>query len=341
MKAVIIDQFGGPEHLILRELPTPAPGEGEVLLKVASVGVNFADTMIRSGGAGVPMTDNLIIGSEAAGTVVALGSGVDPVILGKRAFAAPFAVGRITGAYATHIALPANGIFLLPDDITFDQAVALGLSGIVALELSRLVPIEGRTVLVHSAAGGVGHLLAQLVALRSPGRLIGSVGHARKAELLNAIGVHSAVSTQGDWVGDLLALTDGAPPDVIFDAIGGAISRLGLSSLSIGGHFVAYGGASGEYAALSKEDMPSFVMSGKSLLGYSLVPLLGHKDAARYLRDDLDTLFSYVTQGVLRPHVGHHFPLHEAADAHRLIESRRSSGKIILLPEVGQNGMSV
>lgn len=341
MKAVIIDQFGGPEHLILRELPTPAPGEGEVLLKVASVGVNFADTMIRSGGAGVPMTDNLIIGSEAAGTVVALGSGVDAAVLGKRAFAAPFAVGRITGAYATHVALPANGIFLLPDDITFDQAVALGLSGIVALELSRLVPIERRTVLVHSAAGGVGHLLAQLVAMRSPGRLIGSVGDARKAELPNAIGVHSVVSTQGDWVGDLLALTDDAPPDVIFDAIGGAVSRLGLSSLSIGGHFVAYGGASGEYAALSKEDMPSFVMSGKSLLGYSLVPLLGHKDAARYLRDDLDTLFSYVTQGVLRPHVGHHFPLHEAADAHRLIESRQSSGKIILLPEVGQNGMSV
>ena len=219
--------------------------------------------------------------------------------------------------------------------------MALGLSGIVALELSRLVPIEGRTVLVHSAAGGVGHLLAQLVAMRSPGRLIGSVGDARKAELPNAIGVHSVVSTQGDWVGDLLALTDGAPPDVIFDAIGGAVSRLGLSNLSIGGHFVAYGGASGEYAALSKEDMPSFVMSGKSLLGYSLVPLLGRKDAARYLQDDLDTLFSYVTQGVLRPHVGHHFPLHEAADAHRLIESRRSSGKIILLPEVGQNGMSV
>ena len=168
-------------------------------------------------------------------------------------------------------------------------------------------------------------------ALRSPGRLIGSVGDARKAELPNAIGVHSVVSTQGDWVGDLLALTDGAPPDVIFDAIGGAVSRLGLSNLSIGGHFVAYGGASGEYAALSKEDMPSFVMSGKSLLGYSLVPLLGRKDAARYLQDDLDTLFSYVTQGVLRPHVGHHFPLHEAADAHRLIESRRSSGKIILL----------
>ncbi|WCM27388.1 zinc-binding dehydrogenase [Sphingomonas sp. QA11] len=332
MKAVIIDRFGGPEQLQLRELPKPLPAAGEALVEVESAGVNFGDVMIRSGAAGLPGAENLVLGSEAAGWIAAVGTGVDTALLGQRVFAAPFAVGRITGGYTSHLVLPAEGVFVLPDAIAFDQAVAVGVAGLAALELSKAVPVAGRSVLIHSAAGGVGHLLAQLVAPQAPAHLVASVGDPRKAEALASIGIRSVVSTHSDWVAGFMAMTEGKSPDVIFDAIGGTVSQEGLAALARGGHFVAYGGASGDYAEVSKDAMPAFVMAGQTLVGYSMVPMLSRADTTDILRTHFATLHNLIIDGSLTVHIGHRFSLDEAAGAHRLLESRGSNGKIILKP---------
>ncbi len=341
MKAVMIDRFGGAEQLQLRDTPTPRPNEDEVLVEVEVAGVGFGDLIIRSGAAGLADGRDLVLGTEAAGRIVGVGSRVDAGLLGKRVFAAPFAIGKVTGAYATHLAIPANGVFVLPDAISFEQAVALGVAGVVALELAELVPIRDRTVLVHSAAGGVGHLLVQLLARHQPAYLIGSVGDPGKAATLSRIELDGVVSTRSDWLAQLLLLTVGNTPDVIFDAIGGTIGQQGLAALAPGGHFISYGGSSGHYTGIAEAAMPAFVMARQSLLGYSMMPLLNRPDGTEAVRKRLEVLYHLVAESALEVHIGHRFALADAADAHRLLQSRASHGKIILYakeqPQEGDN----
>lgn len=333
MKAVIIDQFGAPEQLTLRDLPTPETGPGDVLVRIEAAGVNFGDTLMRSGAAGIKLVPPMVLGSEAAGTVEAVGEDVDRTLVGNRVFAAPFAVGRLGGGYASHIVLPAAATVRLPHAVTSEQAIALGVAGITALELADIAPVAGRIVIVHSAAGGVGHLLTQLLASRAPAHLIASVGSPEKAAMLAELGISAVVNTGADWVSQVHELTGGAAPDVIFDAFGGEVSRRGLAALAAGGHFVAYGGASGSYAELSAAATPGLVMSRQSLLGYSMVPLLGRADATEQIRHHFDTLYAATAAGQLKPVVGQRLGLRAAAEAHRLLEGRGTTGKIVLLPD--------
>jgi NADPH2:quinone reductase len=330
MKANVIERFGPLEVLEYRELPTPEPKAGEVLVRVTASGVNLGDTLIRSGTAGLPLQPPLILGSEAAGVIEALGEGVAGLTIGQRVLAAPFAVGGLGGGYATHLTVSASGAFALPDDIGDEIAVALGVAGITAHGLLRAAPLAGLRVLVHAAAGGVGNLLLQLLAASGATQVIGTVGRSEKAAEIERFG--PVVVTTGDWAEKVKTLTADAGPDVIFDAVGGPLTEPGLDILAAGGHYIAYGGASGTYPAVSTTRMPGFVMKAQTLTGFSLMPLLMSGNAAGALGFALDELFAAVRAKTLIPLIGHRFALADAAEAHRLMESRASTGKIVLVP---------
>lgn len=329
MNANIIDGFGGPEVLTWRQMPTPTPQPGEVLVRVAAAGVNLGDTIMRAGRAAIPLALPLVLGSEAAGTIEDMGEGVSGFRLGDRVLAAPFAVGRLGGGYASHICLPAEAVFPLPQTIAFDMAVALGIAGIAALDLSRLLPLDGRTILIHAAAGGVGNLLVQL-GLAAGAQVIATIGDPAKATAVERLGATHVLSTRSDWCLEVMALTQDRGPDVIFDAVGGNISAKSLEVLAAGGSFVAYGGSSGAYAALPEPFMPGFVMKSQSLLGYSMMPILSGPNARAKIAERLTTLYQTVDDGALAPLIGHRLPIEMAAQAHELIESRNSLGKIVL-----------
>lgn len=334
MKANVLDQFGSPDNFTYRESDTLQPSDGQVLVRIAASGVNLGDALIRSGSTGLPLQLPLVLGSEAAGYVEALGNGVTGLAIGQRVFAAPFAIGALGGGYATHIVVDAAAVFPIPGGVSFEDAVALGVAGITALHLVRSVPVGGRSVLVHSAAGGVGSLLLQLAKARGASPLIATVGSAAKAEAVEIFGPDLVIDySNADWPQTVRNATDSRGVDVIFDAVGGALSRQGLTVLADGGHFVAYGGASGTYPSVSTTEMPGFVAKAQTLTGFSLWSLLGDAERRRTaLEQDFAELYALVAAGSLKPLIGHCLPLAEAASAHRLIESRQSVGKIILLP---------
>ena len=332
MKANVLDQFGDAENFIWREMPTPQPGPNEVLLRVTASGVNLGDTLIRSGKAGWQLPLPLILGSEAVGVVEALGNQVHEFAIGQRVLAAPFATGGLGGGYATHICLPASAVFALAAGVSDETAVALGVAGITALELTHKVPLEGRAVLVHAAAGGVGNILLQLVRASGASTVLAVVGDQGKAAGIDGLGADHVLDSRGDWASEAVTLTDGRGPDVIFDAVGGELSRAGLAVLAQLGHFVAYGGASGTYPAISTSDMPAFVMKCQMLVGFSIMPMLMSGTAREVIELGFANLHARVLDGTLRPLIGARFPLDQVADAHRLIESRQSVGKIILVP---------
>jgi NADPH2:quinone reductase len=334
MKANVLDQFGSPDHFVYRDSETPRPAAGEVLVRIAATGVNLGDALIRSGTTGLPLQTPLVLGSEAAGHVEAIGTGVTHLAIGQRVFAAPFAIGALGGGYATHIVVDAAAVFPIPDAVELDVAVALGVAGITALHLARSVPLENRSVLIHSAAGGIGSLLLQLARSHGASSVIASIGSAAKAETVRAYGPDHVIDySDANWQQAVRDATGDKGPDVIFDAVGGTLTAQGLAVLATEGHFIAYGGSSGTYPAISAAEMPTFVAKAQTLKGFSLWSLLGDEQRRRAtLERDFAELYALVAAGSLKPLIGHRLPLAEAAAAHRLIESRQSVGKIILLP---------
>ena len=332
MKANVLDQFGSADNFIWRELPMPSLDRNDVLVRITASGVNLGDTMLRSGNSGMDLPLPLVLGSEAAGVVEALGSDVTGLTIGQRVLAAPFAAGGLGGGYGTQIALPAAGVFALPDQVSDEAAVALGVAGVTAAQLVNRVPLEGRVVVAHAAAGGVGNILLQLVRSAGARMVIATVGDMKKAASLEGLGADRVLDSRGDWAEETGVLTGGRGPDVIFDAVGDELSRQGLSILAPEGSFVAYGGASGSYPAISAAEMPSFVMKCQTLVGYSMMPMLMNGTARASIEASFASLHARVIDGTLRPLIGQKFRLNEVAAAHRLLESRQSVGKIILMP---------
>ena len=329
MKVVSIAAFGGPEALRLGEAATPIAAAGQVLIKVEAIGLNLGDAIIRSGRSGLQLPMPFIPGGEVAGTVAAVGDGVSGFSVGDRVLGAIFAEPRLDGGYAEFVVLSADAAFKLPDAVSFDAGVALAVQGLTAEQLLARNPVAGKSVLIHSAAGGVGQLLVRLARLGGARGIVGTVGNPAKRDAGIAAGVDQAVvSVTPDW-----AIEASGPYDVIFDAAGGEITAASLPLLAPEGRYVVYGGASGIYPSFSPEQMTGVTAAAQTIAGFSLWSLLG--DPARRgpaLRASYDQLFGAVADGSLTVEIGHRFALADAAEAHRLIESRGSVGKIVLVP---------
>ena len=329
MKVVSFSAFGGPEELRLTEVSAPTAAPGQVLIKVEAIGLNLGDAIIRAGRSGLELPMPFIPGGEVAGTVSAVGEGVSGLGVGDRVLGAIFAEPRLDGGYAEFVTLSAEVAFKLPDAVSFDAAVALAVQGLTAEQLLARNPVAGKSVLVHSAAGGVGQLLVRLARLGGARRVVGTVGTAAKRAAATAAGADRVVvSTALDWASEAPG-----PYDVIFDAAGGEITAASLPLLAPEGRYAVYGGASGVYPSFGPKQMAGVTAAAQTIAGFSLWLLLG--DPARrgpVLRASYDRLFGAVTDGTLNVDIGHRLPLTDAAEAHRLIESRGSVGKIVLVP---------
>jgi NADPH2:quinone reductase len=304
------------------ELPAPVPGVGEVLIAIEASGVNFIDTYLREGRyvAQLPF----IPGQEAAGTVLALGPEVKTVKVGDRV-----AWCGVRGTYAEQAVAPESQLVRVPDGVSSEQAAAALLQGMTAHYLAETTyPIQvGDTVLVHAGAGGTGLLLTQM-AKRRGARVITTVSTEEKAELSRAAGADEVILyTQQDFAVEVKRLTDGAGLPVVYDSVGKSTFEQSLQCLRPRGMMVLFGGASGA--------VPPFDLIRLSTMGSLFVtrPTLGHYIATRAdLEARAGDVFRWVADGSLKLQIEHTYALRDAAQAQRDLESRKTTGKLLLRP---------
>jgi NADPH:quinone reductase len=320
---IVVRTPGGPENLEWSELSTPAPSRGEVRIAQRAVGVNFIDTYFRKGVYPWPTTP-LIPGGEAAGVVMDVGPGVTSVNVGDRvAYTLPI------GAYRTCRTVPADRLVKLPDAIEFDVAACIMLKGLTTqFLLTSCYPVKvGDTVLVHAAAGGVGLLMGQWLALLGV-TCIGTAGSPEKVAMAKANGYTHVIDYRAeDFVARVKEITAGRGCDVVYDSVGHDTWRGSLKCLRPRGMFVHFGQSSGMITDFKFSDLAG----GGSL--YACRPTLFDYIKSR---DDLSAraadLFAKLKSGKLKAHVGQRVALRDAAIAHRNLEARQTIGATVLLP---------
>ncbi len=321
--AIQIALTGGPEVLELRDIPMPRSGLGEVLLRHEAIGLNFIDTYHRSGL--YPLTLPSGIGNEAAGVVEAVGEGVTAFAEGDR-------VGYFTGslgAYASHRAVAAERLVTLAQGLSSEDAAALMLKGATAEYLiERCARVQaGQAVLVHAAAGGMGSILVPW--LKAIGAVvIAHAGSEAKAAIAKALGADHALSCPMEALAaEVRTLTGGAGVPVVLDGVGGASWSASLAAVARRGLLVTYGNASGPVPPFSALDL---LRAGSVFVTR---PTLGDYAAtAEEMRASAARVFEMVERGVLKARIGARFALRDAADAHRAIESRATTGSTVLIP---------
>jgi NADPH2:quinone reductase len=322
MKAVRIHTFGGPEVYRYEEIPEPVPGAGQVLVAIEAVGVNFIEVYQRTGlyPVALPATP----GSEAAGTVAAAGPGVTEFSTGDRV-----AWQGGSGAYAERAAVPADRLVRLPEGVSTKQGAAALLQGMTAHYLAgstcSLKP--GDTCVVHAAAGGVGLLLCQ-IAKRRGARVIGTVSTPEKAALARAAGADEViVYVEQDFEAGVRRITAGAGVQVVYDSVGRSTFEQSLRCLAPRGMMVLYGQSSG---AVGPFDPQVLNQRGSIFLTR---PVLGHYTATRIeLLQRANEVLGWVRDGTLRLRIEREFPLSQASEAHRQLQGRATTGKLLLIP---------
>ena len=323
MQAVVVERPGGPETLAVRELPVPEPGPGQVRVRVEAAGVNYIDIYHRSGL--YPRETPFVPGVEGAGVVDAVGEGVREVRVGDR-------VGYVMqpGSYALYHVVPADRLVAVPEGVTAEQAAAVLLQGMTAHYLAcSTVPLkEGHRALVHAAAGGVGLLLVQIAKMRGA-TVYGTVSTEEKARLAREAGADEVILyTEKDFAEEIARLTGGEGVDVVYDAVGRATFEASLRSLRPRGYMVSYGQSSGPVEPL---DVQLLNRHGSLFLTR---PSLAHYVAdRRELLERAGDIFTWLQEGRLSLRIDQALPLERAAEAHRLLESRATSGKLLLIPE--------
>jgi NADPH2:quinone reductase len=321
-KAIRIHATGGPEVMRWEDVPMPDPGPGEVLVRHAAIGLNYIDVYFRNGLYKSPLP--AILGMEAAGTVAALGDGVTNLAVGDRI---AYATGPI-GAYAVERVIAAERVVKLPDGIDFQTAAAMMLQGMTAQYLLRRTyrVQQGDTILIHAAAGGVGLILCQW-ARHLGATVIGVVSTEAKAELARAHGATHVLVGHADLPAEVKRITGGAMLPVVYDSVGKDTFMASLDCLAPLGMMVSYGNASGPVGPI---DIGLLAAKGSLFLTR---PSLATYTAKR---QDLETcardLFEVVQSGAVRIRVNQSFPLSDAAEAHRALEERRTTGSTVLLP---------
>ena len=317
-----VSRTGGPEVLEWRSAEVPNPGRGEVRLHHAAVGLNFIDVYHRTGLYPQPLP--FTPGVEGAGTVEAVGEEVEGLRSGDRvAYAGPI------GAYAEARLIPADRLVRLPDGIGFEQAATMMLKGLTAQVLLRQTyRVEpGETILVHAAAGGVGLILCQWAAALGA-TVIGTVSTEAKAELARANGCrHPIVTSSADFVAEVTRITGGAKLPVVYDSVGRDTFLKSLDCLRSRGLMVSFGQASGPV-----EPIPPTLLAQKGSLYLTRPTLFTHIAERAALESAAAELFAIVESGKVRINANQRFALKNAAEAHRALESRRTSGSTLLMP---------
>jgi NADPH2:quinone reductase len=323
VKAIRIHSLGGPEVLTWEDVPDPEPGEGQALVRVEASGVNFIDVYFRTGlykGPALPF----ILGQEAAGTVASLGSGVTDVAVGDRV-----AYTGAHGAYAELAAVPAARLVRLPDGVSARQGAAAMLQGMTAHYLATSTyPLKpGDVCLVHAAAGGAGQLLCQIAKLRGA-RVLGTTSSKEKARIAREAGADEVINyTEQDFAAEVKRLTGGRGVQVVYDSVGQATFDKSLDSLVPRGTMVSFGQSSGKVPPVDIS-----VLNTKGSL-YLTRPSLTHYTATREeLMQRAGDVLGWIAEGKLRLSIGLELPLAEAAEAHRALEGRRTTGKVVLIP---------
>jgi NADPH2:quinone reductase len=325
MRAVVAKEVGGPEVLKLTEVDAPEPGPGELLVNVAAAGVNFADIYRRIGLAPYSGQVPYVPGQEGAGTVAAAGPGAGELGPGSRV-----AWTGITSSYAEQVLIPADRAIPVPDDVDLEVAAAVTLQGMTAHYLANdTYPVgAGDPVVVHSAAGGVGLLLTQMVKMRG-GTVIATTSAGHKAVLAEQAGADH-VTGYNEFTTVTRDVTGGTGAAVVYDGVGQATFDDSLTALRPRGYMVLYGAASGP--------VPPFDLQRLNTGGSLFItrPTLGSYIASR---DELlrraDDLFRWIADGKLTVRIGGRYPLGDAARAHDDLAARRTTGKLLLLPGDG------
>jgi NADPH2:quinone reductase len=322
VKAIRVYATGGPEVLRYEDAPKPSPGAGQALVRLDAVGVNFIEVYQRTGL--YPLKLPFIPGSEAAGVVEQVGDGVTDVKVGQRVASQSFA-----GSYAEFALAPADRLIVLPPSVTTRTGAAVMLQGLTAHYLTHSTyPLaSGDTCLVHAAAGGVGLLLCQM-ARKIGARVLGTVSTEEKAKLARKAGAHEVILyTTQDFVVEARRITGGAGVQVIFDSVGKTTFLKGLDCLARRGVMVLFGQSSGPVEPFDPQ-----ILNQKGSL-FVTRPTLPHYVATRAeLLERSNALLGWVEDGSLAVDVGRDFPLAAAAEAHRELEARRTTGKLLLIP---------
>jgi NADPH:quinone reductase len=323
MKAIRVSEHGGAEALSCEEVPVPEPGPGEARVRLAAAGVNFIDVYKRTGL--YPNETPFTLGEEGAGEVDAVGEGVEDLSVGDHV-----AFTSVMGAYAEYVVAPAEK--LVPFNVTLVEArvaAAVMLQGMTAHYLTHSTfPLqEGQTALVHAAAGGVGLLLVQMAKMRGA-TVIGTAGNEEKARLAKGAGADEViVYTEQDFVEETRRLTGGEGVHVVYDGVGQATFEGGLDCLRTRGYMVLFGAASGP--------VPPFDIQTLNRKGglFLTRPSLAHYTATREeLLWRAESILSWIGNNTLEVRVGGTYPLSDAAQAHRDLEGRKTTGKLLLIP---------
>ena len=324
MKVIQVDQAGGPEVLRVVKQDTPGVSPTQVLIQVKAAGINFADLMQRSGTYFAPVAFPFTPGFEVTGYVHAIGSEVTTVQKGDRVAALLLA----PGGYAEYVAVEEVQLVPLPDAIDFSSATALLSQGLTAHFLLRATAQiqPHQRVLVHAAAGGVGSLLVQLGKIMGA-RVIATASTDEKLQLTRQLGADATVNyTHADWAAQVRRTTDDYGVDVVMDSAGGRVGQESLSLLAPRGKWIVYGALSAEGNALSFDQITQMIFNNQSLHGFSIYGFQEEVPQA------LSQLFGWVQAAKLRVVTDHSFALSEAAQAHRAIEARQTTGKVVLIP---------
>lgn len=321
MKAIQVSSHGGPEVLELTDLEVPEPSHGQIRVEIRAAGVNYIDTYHRTGL--YPLDLPFTPGQEGAGFVHAVGDGVEDLKVGDRVVY--YAAG---GSYSQYRVIPAERVVKIPDHFSFELAAAVMLQGMTAHYLVHdTAPVgQGDTILVHAAAGGVGLLLVQMAKMKGA-RVIGTAGSDEKVERAKSVGADKVILyTKDDFLEGVMNFTEGEGVNVVFDSVGQSTFDKSLECLKTRGTIVLFGQSSGP--------VPPFEIRRLARKSLHLTrPSLGHYVESRNeLVSRVSDLIRWIDERKLDVRIDCTFPLERAADAHRRIESRESSGKILLCP---------
>jgi NADPH2:quinone reductase len=322
MKAVVMNGTGGREMLEHVERPDPVTGRGQALVDIAFAGVNFMDIGVRQGMAWTDTPNPKILGVEGVGRIVAVGDGVEAVSPGQRV-----AWVYAPGSYAQRIAIPAASLVPVPDAIDDRTAASVMMQGLTASHFATdFYPVQpGDVAFVHAAAGGLGLLLTQIVKLRG-GHVIGRVSSDDKVAAAKEAGAdHVIVETEGRFAEEALRLTNGEGVHVVYDGSGPKTFQGSLDVLRRSGVFCWYGPVLGGPGPLDIMSLPKSIK-----IGYAI--FFDHIHTPELLRARSAQLFDWITEGRLRVRIGGEYPLADAARAHADMESRKTTGKLLLVP---------
>ena len=322
MKAVRVHTPGGPDVLKYEDVPEPQPKAGEAIVRIDAAGLNYVDVYYRSGlyKAELPMT----LGLEAGGTVTAVGPNVTEVKVGDKV-----AYTGVAGAYAQYAAVPAQRLVVLPASVSTRQGAAAMLQGMTAhyLACSTHPLKKGDTCLVHAAAGGVGLLLCQIAKMRGA-RVIGTVSTEEKAKLAREAGADEVVLyTKQDFEAEVKRLTSGKGVQVVYDSVGKTTFDKGFNCLALRGLMVLYGQSSGPLGPFDPQ-----VLNAKGSLFLTRPSLVHHVATRDELLARAGDVLGWIRDGKLRLRTEFEFALKDAAEAHRALEGRKTTGKVLLIP---------